>query len=95
MRRSIGGLIVMTLHLATAAAEDVSPAAALARVRAAVGYEALRRQTGDVALEDLPEAWRAAMQDYLNWETDLLPRIKRDGALQFERFRPRLAAAVR
>jgi hypothetical protein len=26
---------------------------------------------------------KAAMQDYLNWETDLLPRIERDGSLKF------------
>ena len=38
---------------------------------------------------------KAAMQEYLTWEVDLLPRIKRDGSLQFERFRPRLAAEVR
>jgi rhodanese-related sulfurtransferase len=38
---------------------------------------------------------KAAMQDYLAWEVDLLPRIKRDGCLQFERFRPRLAAEAR
>jgi rhodanese-related sulfurtransferase len=38
---------------------------------------------------------KAAMQDYLAWEVDLLPRIKRDGLLQFERFRPRLAAEAR
>jgi rhodanese-related sulfurtransferase len=38
---------------------------------------------------------KAAMQDYLAWEVDLLPRIKRDGSLQFERFRPRLAAEAR
>lgn len=38
---------------------------------------------------------KAAMQDYLTWEVDLLPRIKRDGSLGFERFRPRLAAEVR
>jgi rhodanese-related sulfurtransferase len=38
---------------------------------------------------------KAAMQDYLTWEVDLLPRIKRDGTLRFERFRPRLAAAAR
>ncbi len=38
---------------------------------------------------------KAAMQDYLTWEVDLLPRIKRDGSLRFERFRPRLAAEVR
>jgi rhodanese-related sulfurtransferase len=37
---------------------------------------------------------KRAMQEYLTWEVDLLPRIKRDGSLQFERFRPRLAAAV-
>jgi rhodanese-related sulfurtransferase len=35
---------------------------------------------------------KAAMQDYLKWEVDLLPRIKRDGSLRFERFRPRLPA---
>jgi rhodanese-related sulfurtransferase len=35
---------------------------------------------------------KAAMQDYLRWEVDLLPRIKRDGSLRFERFRPRLPA---
>ena len=35
---------------------------------------------------------KAAMQEYLTWEVDLLPRIKRDGSLRFERFRPRLAA---
>jgi rhodanese-related sulfurtransferase len=38
---------------------------------------------------------KAAMQDYLTWEVDLLPRIKRDGLLQFERFRPRPAAEAR
>jgi rhodanese-related sulfurtransferase len=38
---------------------------------------------------------KAAMQDYLAWEVDLLPRIQRDGSLPFERFRPRLAAEVR
>ncbi len=38
---------------------------------------------------------KAAMQDYLAWEVDLLPRIKRDGLLQFERFRPRPAAEAR
>jgi hypothetical protein len=38
---------------------------------------------------------KAAMQEYLTWEIDLLPRIKRDGSLQFERFRPRLAAEAR
>jgi hypothetical protein len=35
------------------------------------------------------------MQEYLDWEVDLLPRIARDGSLQFDRFRPRLPAAVR
>jgi rhodanese-related sulfurtransferase len=29
---------------------------------------------------------KAAMQDYLNWETDLLPRIERDGSLKFAPF---------
>jgi rhodanese-related sulfurtransferase len=38
---------------------------------------------------------KAMMQEYLDWEVDLLPRIKRDGSLQFERFRPRLPAAAR
>jgi len=38
---------------------------------------------------------KAAMQDYLTWEIDLLPRIKRDGSLRFERFRPRLAEEAR
>jgi rhodanese-related sulfurtransferase len=38
---------------------------------------------------------KAAMQEYLRWEVDLLRRIKRDGSLRFERFRPRLPAAVR
>jgi hypothetical protein len=38
---------------------------------------------------------KAAMQEYLTWEVDLLPRIKRDGSLRFERFRPRPAAEVR
>jgi rhodanese-related sulfurtransferase len=32
---------------------------------------------------------KAMMQEYLDWEVDLLPRIKRDGTLQFERFRPK------
>ena len=34
---------------------------------------------------------KAAMQEYLDWETDLLPRIERDGSLQFAPFiaRPR------
>ena len=38
---------------------------------------------------------KAMMQEYLDWEVDLLPRIARDGSLQFERFRPRLPAAAR
>jgi rhodanese-related sulfurtransferase len=38
---------------------------------------------------------KAAMQDYLSWEIDLLPRIKRDGSLRFERFRPRLGREAR
>lgn len=38
---------------------------------------------------------KAAMQDYLSWEIDLLPRIKRDGSLRFERFRPRLEREAR
>jgi len=38
---------------------------------------------------------KAMMQEYLDWEVDLLPRIKRDGSLQFERFRPQLPTAVR
>ena len=29
---------------------------------------------------------KAAMKEYLDWEVDLLPRIARDGTLQFERF---------
>ena len=37
----------------------------------------------------------AAMRDYLAWETDLLPRIERDGSLKFARFRPRLPAESR
>jgi hypothetical protein len=37
---------------------------------------------------------KAAMQEYLRWEVDLLPRIKRDGSLRFERFRPRLPVAA-
>jgi rhodanese-related sulfurtransferase len=32
---------------------------------------------------------KAAMQDYLAWEVDLLPQLARDGLLQFDRFRPR------
>jgi rhodanese-related sulfurtransferase len=38
---------------------------------------------------------KAAMQEYLTWEVDLLPRIKRDGSLRFERFRPQFAVEVR
>ena len=38
---------------------------------------------------------KAAMQEYLTWEVDLLPRIKRDGSLRFERFRPWLGAEAR
>jgi rhodanese-related sulfurtransferase len=38
---------------------------------------------------------KAAMQEYLAWEVDLLPRIKRDGSLRFERFRPRLGQEAR
>jgi rhodanese-related sulfurtransferase len=38
---------------------------------------------------------KAMMQEYLDWEVDLLPRIKRDGSLQFDRFRPRLPAGAR
>jgi hypothetical protein len=30
---------------------------------------------------------KAAMQDYLAWETDLLPRIERDGSLKFSSHR--------
>ena len=60
----------------------------------------------DVRMADEPvDQWRkpyersgdtaAAMRDYLAWETDLLPRIARDGSLQFDRFRPRLRAEAR
>ncbi len=38
---------------------------------------------------------KAMMQEYLDWEVDLLPRIQRDGSLQFERFRPRLPEEAR
>jgi rhodanese-related sulfurtransferase len=38
---------------------------------------------------------KAMMQEYLDWEVDLLPRIKRDGSLQFDRFRPRRPAEAR
>jgi hypothetical protein len=38
---------------------------------------------------------KAMMQEYLDWEVDLLPRIKRDGSLQFDRFKPRLPAEAR
>jgi rhodanese-related sulfurtransferase len=38
---------------------------------------------------------KAMMQEYLDWEVDLLPGIKRDGSLQFDRFRPRLPAEAR
>ena len=62
--------------------------------------------SSDIRMADEPiDQWRkpyersgdtkAAMQEYLAWEVDLLPRIQRDGTLQFERFRPRLAAEVR
>jgi rhodanese-related sulfurtransferase len=54
--------------------------------------------------DELVDQWRkpyersgdtkAAMQEYLAWEVDLLPRIERDGTLQFERFRPRLPPAA-
>jgi rhodanese-related sulfurtransferase len=33
-----------------------------------------------------PEGVKQAMADYLAWETDLLPRIARDGTARFERF---------
>jgi rhodanese-related sulfurtransferase len=38
---------------------------------------------------------KAMMQEYLDWEVDLLPRVKRDGTLQFDRFRPRLREEAR
>jgi len=38
---------------------------------------------------------RAMMQEYLDWEVDLLPRIERDGTLQFDRFRPQLPQEAR
>jgi rhodanese-related sulfurtransferase len=38
---------------------------------------------------------KAAMQDYLAWEVDLLPRIARDGSLQFGRFKPQLPREAR
>ena len=33
-----------------------------------------------------PDGVRQAMADYLAWETDLLPRIARDGCAKFEKF---------
>jgi hypothetical protein len=33
-----------------------------------------------------PDGVKQAMADYLAWETDLLPRIARDGCAQFSRF---------
>jgi rhodanese-related sulfurtransferase len=38
---------------------------------------------------------KAMMQEYLDWEVDLLPRIERDGSLRFDRFRRRLPAEAR
>ena len=32
---------------------------------------------------------KAAMNEYLAWEIDLLPRIERDGSLRFDQFKPR------
>jgi hypothetical protein len=43
-------------------------------------------RTGDV---------KAAMNEYLAWETDLLPRIERDGSLRFSPFNARLRAESR
>jgi rhodanese-related sulfurtransferase len=53
--------------------------------------------TADAKMADQPiDQWRkpyerggdtkAAMAEYLAWETDLLPRVERDGALKFSRF---------
>ena len=33
-----------------------------------------------------PDGVKQAMADYLAWETDLLPRIARDGCAKFSRF---------
>jgi hypothetical protein len=33
-----------------------------------------------------PDGVKQAMADYLAWETDLLPRIARDGCAKFIRF---------
>ena len=38
---------------------------------------------------------KAMMQEYLDWEVDLLTRLQRDGSLQFDRFRPRLPTEAR
>ena len=35
-----------------------------------------------------PDGARQAMADYLAWETDLLPRIARDGCAKFSAFVP-------
>jgi rhodanese-related sulfurtransferase len=62
--------------------------------------------SGEARMADEPvDQWRkpyersgdvaAAMRDYLAWETDLLPRIARDGSLKFDRFRPRIPAEFR
>jgi rhodanese-related sulfurtransferase len=80
-------------------------------VRCLTGGNAAWRAAGfpfstDAKMADEPvDQWRkpyersgntkAMMQEYLDWEVDLLPRIKRDGSLQFERFRPRLPTAAR
>jgi hypothetical protein len=80
-------------------------------VRSLVGGNAAWRDAGQPVSADAKMAdetvdqWRkpyersgntkAMMQEYLDWEVDLLPRVKRDGTLQFDRFRPRLREEAR
>jgi len=49
------------------------------------GEDRMADQAVDVWLRpyEQPRAARAAMTEYLTWETDLLPRIERDGTARF------------
>jgi rhodanese-related sulfurtransferase len=97
--------VLASLALAEAKALTDRPVRALsggnAAWRAAGGPFSAEARMADEAVDQWRKPYersgntKAMMQEYLDWEVDLLPRIKRDGSLQFDRFRPRLPAAVR
>jgi len=93
----IGGRCACGLAAADVRALTMAPRAlsrgrqrrvARCRVSADEGRSAHADEPVDAWLKpyERPDGVKQAMADYLAWETDLLPRIARDGCAQFSRF---------